>query len=81
MYQKTISLNEKTYKKLKKMKGPNETYSDLILRLCALQEKVEEEDILLKFAGAFKDNAVQWEGIAKKIQDNRDRHLINEEDT
>ena len=81
MYQKTISLNEKTYKKLRKIKGPTETYSDLILRLCDLQEKVDEEDILLKYAGAFKDNAAQWEDIAREIQHNRDGHLLSEEDT
>jgi len=80
MDQKTISLNEKAYKKLKRMKNSDETYSDTILRLCELQEKVIEEDILLKFAGTFKENTALWENVEKEIQHHRDNHLISEED-
>lgn len=80
MTQKTISLNEKAYKKLKKLKRKGETYSDLILRLCNSQEISERDDILLKLIGAFKDNDEYWEKIEKQIQENRSTHLTSEED-
>jgi len=79
MTQKTISLNEKAYKKLKKYKKERESYSDLIIRLCERIAKSEEEDILLKFAGSFKENADYWEEVEKDIQKERDRHLTSEE--
>lgn len=79
MTQKTISLNEKTYKRLRRFKKEGESYSDLIMRLCNTQENDEKEDILLKYIGLFKDNSEYWEEVEKEIQKERDNHLISEE--
>ncbi|TFG01751.1 MAG: hypothetical protein EU540_02990 [Promethearchaeota archaeon] len=79
MTQKTISLNEKAYKILRKFKKDKESYSDLIIRLCDVQEKKENEDILLKYIGVFKDNSDYWEQVEKEIQKERDLHLTSEE--
>ena len=79
MTQKTISLNEKAYKRLRKFKRDKESYSDLIIRLCDTQENEEKEDILLKYMGLFKDHSDDWEKVEKEIQKERDRHLTSEE--
>ncbi len=79
MTRKTISLNEKAYKWLRKFKKEKESYSELIIRLCITQENEEKEDILLKYMGVFKDNSEYWEKIEKKIENERNRHLIIEE--
>lgn len=79
MTQKTISLNEKAYRILRKFKKNKESYSDLIIRLCEVQEKEEREDILLKYMGVFKDNSDYWEQVEKEIQKERNRHLTSEE--
>ncbi|HEY0087431.1 MAG TPA: antitoxin VapB family protein [Candidatus Lokiarchaeia archaeon] len=79
MTQKTISLNEKAYKILRKFKGNKESYSDLIIRLCEVQEKEDKEDILLKYIGLFKDNSDYWEQVEKEIQKERNLHLTSEE--
>jgi len=78
MTQKTISLNEKAYKKLKKYKKVKESYSDLIVRLCESQEKKVEEDFLLKYIGTFKDNDEYWEKFEDVIQNERNKHLTSE---
>ncbi len=79
MTQKTISLNEKAYKILRKFKRNKESYSELIIRLCEVQENEEKEDILLKYIGLFKDNSDYWEQVEKEIQNERNRHLTSEE--
>ena len=78
MTKKTIYLNEKAYKRLRKFKKDKESYSNLILRLCDTQENEEKEDILLKYVGLFKDNSEYWEKVEKEIQKERDRHLTSE---
>ena len=78
MTQKTISLNEKAYKRLKKFKKDKESYSDLIIRLCNTQENEEKEDILLKYMGLFKDNSEYWEKVEKEIQKEQEHQLISE---
>ncbi|MHA1145679.1 MAG: antitoxin VapB family protein [Candidatus Helarchaeota archaeon] len=80
MTQKTISLNEKAYAKLKKIKKKGETYSDLILRLCISQEQSDEDDLLLKLIGAFKEDADYWEQVEKQVQQSRETHLISEDE-
>jgi len=79
MTQKTISLNEKAYKKMKKLKKKGESYSDLVLRLCDAQEQSDEEDILLKLIGSFKEDADYWEKVETQIQRSRNAHLTSEE--
>ncbi|MFX1259285.1 MAG: antitoxin VapB family protein [Promethearchaeota archaeon] len=79
MTQKTISLNEKAYKRLRKFKRDKESYSDLIIRLCDTQENKEKGDILLKYMGLFKNNSDDWEKVEKEIQKERERYLTSEE--
>lgn len=79
MTQKTISLNEKAYKILRKFKRNKESYSELIIRLCEVQKNEEKEDILLKYIGLFKDNSDYWEQVEKEIQKERNHHLTSEE--
>ena len=79
MTQKTISLNEKAYKKMKKLKKEGESYSDLVLRLCSSKEQSDEEDILLKLIGAFKEDSDYWEKVEKQILASRTSHLTEEE--
>lgn len=79
MTQKTISLNEKSYILLKKLKKENESYSDLIIRLCRIQNP-SQSDPLLEYAGIFSEDKEFWEEIEKIIKDHRDSHLTNDED-
>ena len=79
MTQKTISLNGNAYKHLKKLKKKSESYSDLILRLCASQEQSFNEDFLLKFIGVFKNDSDYWENFDNKILKDREHHLTSEE--
>jgi predicted CopG family antitoxin len=77
MTQKTISLNEKAYKVLKKLKKENESYSELIIRLCSMQES-SFNDPLLEYAGIFGENEDLWDEIEKIIKQYRENHLTNE---
>ena len=78
MTQKTISLNENSYKQLKKLKKKNESYSDLIIRLCNLRNPVLN-DPLLEFSGIFSEDEELWEEIENIIQNHRKSHLTNED--
>ena len=79
MTQKTISLNEYSYKLLKKLKKKNETYSDLIIRLCNVQDPVLN-DPLLEYAGIFSEENELWDEIEKVIKKHREAHLTSELD-
>lgn len=79
MTQNTISLNEKAYNLLKKRKKEKETYSDIIIRLCTTQDQKSEEDFLLKYIGAFKDDQEHWDDIENQIRKHRNSHFITEE--
>ncbi|MCK4380619.1 MAG: antitoxin VapB family protein [Candidatus Lokiarchaeota archaeon] len=76
MTQKTISLNEKSYKMLKKLKKENESYSDLIIRLCSMQDPFLK-DPLLEFSGIFSEDNELWEEIEQVIKSYRNLHLTN----
>ncbi|MCJ7651420.1 MAG: hypothetical protein MUP85_22660 [Candidatus Lokiarchaeota archaeon] len=78
MTQRTISLNENSYRELKKLKKKSETYSDLIVRLCNLQNPVLN-DPLLEFSGIFSEDEELWEEIENFIQNHRQSHLTNED--
>ena len=78
MTQKTISLNENSYKQLKKLKKKNESYSELIIRLCNLRNPVLN-DPLLEFSGIFSEDEELWEEIENIIQNHRKSHLTNED--
>ena len=76
MTQKTISLNEKSYKMLKRLKKENESYSDLIIRLCSMQDPFLK-DPLLEFSGIFSDDNDLWEEIESLIKTYRSSYLAN----
>ena len=78
MTQKTISLNENSYKQLKKLKKKNESYSELIIRLCNLRNPVLN-DPLLEFSGIFSEDEELWEEIENIIQNHRKSHLTNQD--
>jgi len=78
MTQKTISLNENSYKQLKKLKKKNESYSELIIRLCNLRNPVLN-DPLLEFSGIFSEDEELWEEIENILQNHRKSHLTNED--
>ncbi|MHA1721430.1 MAG: antitoxin VapB family protein [Promethearchaeota archaeon] len=80
MTQKTISLSEEAYYKLKKEKNENESFSHEILRIL---EKRDNSDIL-DLAGSFKENSDEWGIIEKTIYNNRlndvslDREIVED---
>ena len=76
MVQKTISLNEKSYKLLKKIKNEKESYSDLIIRLCKMQNP-SQSDPLLEYAGIFSESKELWDTIEKIIKEHRDTNLTS----
>ena len=79
MTQKTISLNEKSFKLLKRLKNDGESYSDLINRLCALQDP-SLNDPLLEYVGIFSEDKELWGEIEKIVKEHRDSHLTSEID-
>ncbi len=72
MTQKTISLPEEIYNKLKAQKKKRETFPDLILRLIKDKPHTDPEPIE-SFFGAFEDDSDEWEKIEKKLYDKRNR--------
>ena len=77
MTQKTISLNEKSYRMLKKLKRENESFSDLIMRLCETQDPTKS-DPLLEYVGIFSEDEKLWGDIEDIIKAHRDSHLTDE---
>ena len=69
---KVISLSEEAYSKLKSMKG-EKSFSELVIGL-ASERKPRKS--LIDLASALKDSAEEWEGIKKKVYDDRDRFNI-----
>ncbi len=70
MTQKTISLNEKAYALLNNVKKKNESFSELIIRLCSLQLK----DPLLEYAGILSEDKDFLNRIEKLVKE----HLTDE---
>ena len=63
---KTITLMDDAYKRLKTLKGPEESFSDIVRRLTS------EKGSILEFAGAWKDmSEKEAEELKKKILDGR----------
>ena len=71
MTQKTISLPEEIYFKLKSKKRKNETFPDLIQRLLNDEEKREENHKIMDLAGAFGENSEEWEKIEQELYKDR----------
>jgi predicted CopG family antitoxin len=64
---KVISLSERAYGTLKKLKRPNESFSDLVLRMAGHGERKS----ILEFAGAWKGNDI--EEVFSQIMKQRER--------
>lgn len=74
MTQKTISLPEDVYIRLKQLKADDETFGQLISRLMKTQEDIPDEVPLDAFAGAFGDeDSEEWGEIEKKLYATRMR--------
>ena len=67
MAQKTVSLSEKAYEKLRGVKKEGESFSQVILRLIERDASVS----ILNFAGAFAEGSKEWESIEKEIYSRR----------
>ena len=51
---KVISLSNEAYLTLKKMKKPNESFSDVVLRVASKEKKIS----ILEFAGTWKGDDI-----------------------
>ena len=63
MTQKTLSLPEDLYNRLKAKKGKDETFPDLIRRLINEEEEHERFHQIEDMTGAFGDNSDEWDDI------------------
>ena len=71
MTQKTISLPEEIYFKLKEKKKKNETFPDLISRLIDEDNVREKKHVIMDLAGAFGEDSDEWEKIEKELYEDR----------
>ena len=71
MTQKTISLPEDLYFKLKAKKKKAETFPDLISRLIEETDRKEKTHKIMDLAGAFGDDSNEWEKIEKELYEDR----------
>ena len=71
MTQKTISLPEDVYDKLKQKKRENETFTQLINRLMSDDTNQEENIPFEAFIGVFKDDN-EWDAIEQQLRDVRE---------
>ncbi|MHA1132447.1 MAG: antitoxin VapB family protein [Candidatus Helarchaeota archaeon] len=71
MTQKTISLPEDVYEKLKAEKRENESFAQLILRLLK-QEKSKTP--IEPLAGIFEKDSSEWEEIERNLYNDRLRY-------
>ncbi|TFG18811.1 MAG: antitoxin [Promethearchaeota archaeon] len=67
MTQKTVSLSEEAYEKLRRVKKEGESFSQVIIRLIKRDENVS----VLDFAGSFSEGSKEWESIEKEIYNRR----------
>jgi len=67
MTQKTISLPEKLYQKLKSKKKSSETFSKLIQRLIHEEENSKDLNSFQSFAGVLEDND-EWDDIEIQLR-------------
>ena len=64
---KVISLSEIAYGTLKKLKRPNESFSDVVLRIAGREDRKS----ILEFAGTWKGNDI--EEVFSQIMKDRER--------
>lgn len=70
--QKTISLPEPLYNRLKAKKKPGENFQDVITRLLN-QEEHHEKPPVSKFFGVLGDDSDEWDKIEEEIYNDRSR--------
>ena len=71
MTQKTLSIPEDLYFKLKAKKRNNETFPDLLDRLLQEDSVLEKKRNIMELAGAFGDQSDEWEKIEEKLYKDR----------
>ncbi len=71
MIQKTISLPEDLYLKLKAEKGKTETFPDLIKRLLYEEEVRKKKHHISDLAGAFGEDSEEWIKIEEELYNDR----------
>jgi predicted CopG family antitoxin len=64
---KVISLSERAYGTLRKLKRPNESFSDLVLRMAGQEDRKS----ILEFAGTWKGGDI--EEVFSQIMKDRER--------
>ncbi|MBD3189593.1 MAG: antitoxin [Candidatus Heimdallarchaeota archaeon] len=64
----SISLSNEVYEKLMKEKKPEESISELILRLLEEKERIEGIE---EFAGAFEQDDKEWQELERIIYEKR----------
>jgi len=64
---KVISLSERAYGTLKRLKRPNESFSELVLRMAGQKERRS----LLEFAGAWKGDDI--DRVYSQVMKDRER--------
>ena len=64
---KVISLSERAYGTLKKLKRPNESFSDLVLRMAGQRERRS----ILEFAGVWKGDDI--DAVFSQVMKDRER--------
>jgi predicted CopG family antitoxin len=70
---KVVSLSKKAYQTLKDLKKPNESFSDVVIRIAERKQKRS----LLRFAGSLKDSDID-EIYYSQIKKDRERTTARE---
>lgn len=70
---KVVSLSKKAYQTLKELKRPNESFSDVVIRIAERKQKRS----ILRFAGTLKDSDID-EVYYSQIKKDRERSTSRE---
>ncbi len=79
MGQKTISLTPEVFDKLRRMKNPRESYSDLVRRLLEKETGTKKPQISSLFGTLVESGEGEWDNILESIY--RDRAKPRSKDT
>jgi predicted CopG family antitoxin len=71
MVQKTISLTPEVFEKLRRMKNPRESYSDLMTRLLDKETRPEKPKISSFFGTLVESEEGEWDSILETIYKDR----------
>ena len=69
---KVISLSDEAYKKLKALKGDG-SFSEIVVNI--VEEREAKKKDVMEFAGIWK-NDKEWDGIKKKIYEDRKKFKL-----